>query len=155
MWPSPWGRHVVYVCMWGWGRGSKDFASKNEVKKKSCLKLVFGQRKMIVKKIGRHFFSTLKKFSIEKYFVGWGKIFEMTIEKISTIENFSMTEKNFRPPNFFGGFSRKLCFFDSYLTSYRKPCFSLKIMTFSEIMFFRFTMVPIWFFGYRDFQSTI
>ena len=85
-------------------------------------------KKCVPKNVRSKIFS-IKNFSTAKNF---------RLEKCSTIEKF--VETFFRPPNFVGGFSRKLCFFDSYLTSYRKPCFSLKIMTFSEIMIFRFTI---------------
>ena len=82
------GSCAVWV---GGGGGSKDFASKNEVTK-SCLKIVFGQRKMI-----KTIFWVTKKI-------------RGVIETFSIIEKFSMTEKIFDHRMFLGDFPENYVF---------------------------------------------
>ena len=65
---------MVYVCMWGWGGGSKDFASKNEVKKKLS-ETCFWTKKNDCQKNRSTFFSTSKKKIDRKIFCWARKIF--------------------------------------------------------------------------------
>ena len=111
--------------------------------KKKLSETCFWTKKNDCQKNRSTFFFDVEKIFDRKIFCWVRKNFRDDDRKIFDHRKNFDDRKKFRPPKFFGGFSRKLCFFDSYLTSYRKPCFSLKIMTFSEIMIFRFTMVPI------------
>ena len=63
-------RPACGVCVYvGVGGGSKDFASKNEVKKKLS-ETCFWTKKNDCQKNRSTFFFDVEKMSIEKYFVG-------------------------------------------------------------------------------------
>ena len=90
--------------------GSKDFASKNEVKKKVVSNLFLDKETWLTKKSVEIFFRHRNNFRSKKYFLGDQKIFEMLIENFSIVEKFSMTEKKIRSSIFFGNFSENYVF---------------------------------------------